>query len=963
MNTLTITSLLLLDGVCLYAVINHLNVGLRRPYNRAHLLFAGLSLGVVLLVLGQYQAYQASTIADYVSALRWNLAFIFAAFILFHWFIAECTGVKPKRFLYGMTVLFSVLLIFNQFAPYTIQYSEVTRLTSLRLPWGEVISEPVARNSVAFYIGSLAVLTDFGYALYALVVAWRREHRRTTLAMLLALGVFLLSAIEGIAVRADAIRFIHLGWFGYLAMIIMMSIALSRETQQRLQESERRFRSLVEQSPLSIQVLSPDGYTRQVNPAWEQLWGARLEQLSGYNMLHDQQLVTKGIMPHIEKGFAGEVVEVPPVMYNPAENPDAPGPERDHWIHSYIYPIKDEAGTIQDVILMHEDVTAKKRIEDAVRLIAAGVSSAIDEQFFQQLVLNLAKVFGADYAFIALQDKYEWTRLNMLAVSDKGQISTELQFSLACVPFNQILNQGTCIYPRDVQKLFPEECLLSDIGIQALIGTPIYEDEHQRGILVVMHTKPIEFFEQAREILDIFAVRIGSELHRQRTQDHIRRLAYQDYLTGLANRAQLHEQLTEALQRAKHMQKKGALMLIDLDHFKTINDALGHDVGDEVLRAVANRISESCGQDILLARLGGDEFVALVESPAQFDATRFQQQVFGLANHILAQLAKPVFAGERAFTIGASIGIVCFPEDGENDLDVLRHADMALYQAKSKGRGIIQLYLSDLEIIATNRLRIEAGLRHAIENDELELYYQPQVDANNTLLGAEVLLRWHSPQLGEVSPAEFIPVAEDTGVIHAIGTWVFEQACASLTRWLRDGEPFHGYLSINVCPWQFARPDFVSDVREILQKHDIDTRRLMLELTETALLYDLNETIQKLKALRLLGLRIALDDFGTGYSSLAYLRDLPLDQLKIDKDFVSELSTTVEHPLVGSMIAIGRHMKLAVVAEGVESESQRDKLTALGCEHFQGYLYCRPVAEQDFLSWLNRKQNLARQSG
>ena len=327
--------------------------------------------------------------------------------------------------------------------------------------------------------------------------------------------------------------------------------------------------------------------------------------------------------------------------------------------------------------------------------------------------------------------------------------------------------------------------------------------------------------------------------------------------------------------------------------------------------------------------------------------------MLSLAQRILTQLTTPVVAGERAFTVGASIGIVGFPEHGKTDLDVLRHADMALYQAKNKGRGGIQAYSPDLEIAATNRLQLEAGLRNAIEHNELELYFQPYVDVAGKPIGAEVLLRWHHPELGDIPPDEFIPVAEDTGLIHNIGGWVFDQACISLKQWSQDGAPFFGHLSINVCPWQFARPDFVSELRETVQRHQIDPHRLMLELTETALLYDISETVGKLKALRVLGFSIALDDFGTGYSSLAYLRDLPLDQLKIDKNFVSELSTTVEHPLVGSMIAIGRHMKLAVIAEGVETQTQRDKLIALGCEHFQGFLFCRPIPERDFLAWLD----------
>ena len=946
--------MLVLTGICLYAVFSHLTIALRQQFNRTHFLFACVTLAVALAVFAVQHTYLTQNLADYISAQRWSLTFILLAFTAFHWFFAEFTEVRPRPFLIGMSLLFCVLFVMNLFQPYSIQYSEIYRLEFLHLPWGELVTKAVGQNSRVFIVGVLAVLIDFGFAIYALSLAWRRTRRRTNLTMLLALGVFLLTGLEGIAVRAGLIDFIHLGLFGFLTMILMMGVVLSHDTQQRLRDSERRFRSLVEQSPFSIQVLSPDGRTEQVNPAWEQLWGAKLDTTRSYNILHDEQLITKGVMPYIVQGFSGTATEIPPIMYDPAVNPGVSNPRRDRWVRAYIYPIKDEANAIRDVILMHEDVTDRKRVEDAIRLIAAGVSSAIDEQFFQQLVLNLAKVFEADYAFIALQDKHDWSRLNMLAICAKGEITSDLNFSLACVPFMRILSEGTCVYPHGVQRLFPEECLLTDSGVQALIGTPLETVNDQRGLLVVMHSEPIEYIEQAREILDIFAVRAGSELHRQQAEAHIRHLAYQDYLTGMANRAQLHERLSATMQRARQTQREGALLLIDLDHFKTINDALGHDVGDEVLRAVGNRLRESCDQDVFLARLGGDEFVALLEMTAQQNLNQFRQAVFTQAQRILTQLANPVYAGERAFTIGASIGIVRFPEDGHTDLDILRHADMALYQAKSKGRGIIQLYLPDLEIAATNRLRIEAGLRTAIEKNELELYYQPLVNAHTESIGAEVLLRWHHPELGDIPPSEFIPVAEDAGLIHSIGGWIFDQACLSLKQWSHDDVPFTGHLSINVCPWQFARPDFVSELRETVQRHQVDPHQLMLELTETALLYDISDTIEKLKALRVMGFSIALDDFGTGYSSLAYLRDLPLDQLKIDKNFVSELSTTVEHPLVGSMIAIGKHMKLAVIAEGVETEIQRDKLIALGCEHFQGFLFCRPIPAADFLVWLDR---------
>lgn len=943
----------MLSGVCVYALINHLGIALRRPTSAMHLCFAGLCLAVVFAIFGRVSAYNANSVNAYISAMRWNLSFVAIGMMLFHWVIAGFSKVRPSPFLDGMTIIFGIMLIWNLVSPYTVQYSEITNLGLLHLPWNEVVTVPVGRRNPFFLFIMFAILADFGYALYALRIAWHRDHSRTTLAMMLAICIFLLTVVEGLAVRASLIHFIQLGWLGFLVMVITMSFVLSHDTQQRLRDSERRFRNLLEQSPFSFQVFSPDGQSRQVNTAWTQLWHAEpFAKTDSYNILQDTSLIANGTMPYIVQGFAGKVSDIPPVQYKPNIPGNDPWDQSDRWIRGFIYPIKDNTNKITDVILMHEDVSDKKRIEDAVQLIAAGVSSVVGEQFFQQLVLNLAEVFKAKYAFVALQDKHDWLKLNALAACSQGVITDELSPSLACVPLMRIMNEGPCIYLNNLQQHFPEECLLRDLDIQALIGTPIQLDNQKSGLLVVMHDGPIEYIEQARDILDIFAARAGAELQRLQAEAHIRKLAYQDYLTGLANRAQLHERLSVALAKHGNNGHEGALLLIDLDHFKIINDALGHDVGDQVLLSVAQRISECCGQGVFLARLGGDEFVALMENSDDVDHDTFLRIVSDQAEIIQSQLTRPICTGDRIFTLGISMGIVHFSNDGKTALDVLRHADMALHQAKDKGRGIIQLYTPQLEVAATKRLQLEAGLRNAIEQKELELYYQPLLDIHGQVFGAEALLRWHHSELGNIPPDSFIPVAEETGLIHSIGTWVFEQACMDLKEWQDKANTFHGYISINVSPWQFARPDFTSEIQAILQRHEVNPQRLILELTETALLHDIYETIEKLQELRQLGLRISMDDFGTGYSSLAYLRNLPLDQLKIDKIFTSELTNTIKQPLVESMITIGRHMNLTVIAEGVETIVQHEKLIKLGCKYFQGYLFSRPLAKPDFLDWL-----------
>jgi diguanylate cyclase (GGDEF)-like protein/PAS domain S-box-containing protein len=957
MDEIAVSSLIVLSGICVYAAVNHLFVALRRPVNLTHLLFAGTCVAATVLALSQIQMYRAQSVTELIVPLKVNVAAatLFLG-ILLPWSVAAYTKVRPRWLLEGLSLAGVLLLAVNAIQPYSLQFQEIQKLESLRLPWGEVLARPVGPNGPWFFVGVAASLVSAGYALFALTMNYRRDRDATTLAMLLGVVLFVMMSAEGILVRAALIDFIHLGAFGFLVLIIVMSAALNFEVRHRVRTSERRFRALVEQSPFSIQVLSADGRIRQVNAAWEKLWGLKAESLAHYNILRDPQLVDRGVMPYIEKAFAGVASEIPPIVYNPEETPTVRGPIRDRWVRSSIYPIKDAAGGINDVILMHEDVTEKKRIEDAIHLIAAGVSGGTGEQFFRQLVQSLAQLFNADYAFIALLDERDAGSVNTLAVSDHGKIAPNFTYALAGTPCTHVIGRSTCVYPRDVQQLFSKDRMLRYMGVESYVGTPLFDEKGvPLGILVVMHGKPLEGLDRAKAILEIFAARSGAELARLRAETHIRRMAYEDHLTGLASRAHMHERLSEMLDEARQSGKLGALILIDLDHFKTINDALSHSVGDEVLRAVARGLGETVPESALLARPGGDEFGVLIDMDTA-DTRDAEREARRLAQEIMARLSSPITVGERAFTIGASIGVVMFPDGGESEPDILRRADIALYRAKSLGRGNIQFYLPSLQAAASTRLRLEEGLRQAIAKDELELYFQPLVDAAGRMIGAEALLRWHHADMGEVAPAMFIPIAEETGLIHSIGRWVSNRACSRLKDWLRAGVPFVGHLSINVSPWQFARPDFVEQVREALIAHGIDPGRMMLELTETALLYDVEDTIGKLKALRTLGLRVALDDFGTGYSSLSHLKDLPLDAIKIDQSFVGELDGVKEHPLVETIVAIGRHMRLGVVAEGVESEAQRETLVKLGCEGFQGYLFCRPLPEPAFLKWLSEKR-------
>jgi|GEM_PF-5966186 len=728
--------------------------------------------------------------------------------------------------------------------------------------------------------------------------------------------------------------------------------------QAALRASETRFRSLMEQSPFSIQVLSPAGQTLQVNPAWERLWGKKAETIRNYNILQDPQLAEDGILPYIEKGFAGQAAEIPPVYYSALASPALQSSICDRWVRGYIYPLKDDVGVVREVIMMHEDVTDEKLCEDAIRQIAAGVSSKTDGPFFRGLVTQLARLFNAEYAFIGVLDNQNPQTITTLAVVAHGEIVDNLTYSVENSPCKNLIEQGTCVYPQGVSELFPDAAILKDQRIESYIGAPLYDsDGHALGVIAVFGGRPMRDSATLVDILEIFAARSGAEIQRLRAEEHMHRMAFHDYLTGMPNRAKLHMHLSEAIEQAKKRRGHGAVLLIDLDHFKTINDALGHEMGDIVLREVARQLEEIVSGRAFAARMGGDEFIAVMADDG-LDEPAIIAQSRRLAEDIMGRLAAPIAVGERTLSIGASIGITLFPQQGATTLDALRCVDMALYRAKELGRNNIQFFLPSMQALADERLQLERGLHDAIANGELLLNFQPQLDSDGHVTGAEVLLRWNHPSRGAISPTTFIPVAEATGAIHQVGEWVLNEACGRLAAWTDSNVPFHRHLSVNVSPWQFAHPGFVPTVRRIVIAHSLDPRRLMLEITESALLDDLTETVAKLTELRSMGIRTSLDDFGTGYSSLSYLKDLPLDELKIDQSFVKQLGLDSNSPLVEAIIAVGQHLGLSVIGEGVESTGQRDRLTALGCKNFQGYLFSRPLPEQEFLAWLSENQGL-----
>ena len=436
----------------------------------------------------------------------------------------------------------------------------------------------------------------------------------------------------------------------------------------------------------------------------------------------------------------------------------------------------------------------------------------------------------------------------------------------------------------------------------------------------------------------------------------IHRMAYYDALTHLPNRRLLMDRLGlgQALAASRRSGQHGALLFLDLDNFKTLNDTRGHDVGDLLLVEIAQRLNASVREGDTVGRLGGDEFVLMLEDLSE-DVEEAILQAGMVGVKVREAIALPYLLKGIEFTCTTSIGVSLFGNHDASADDMLKHADLAMYHAKKSGRNALCFFDPDMQAKLVEHSALENDLRHALERRQLRLHYQIQVDSARRAIGAEALLRWEHPGRSLVTPAEFIPLAEETGLIVPIGLWVLQTACARIRDWSANPATRDLQLAINVSARQFRQSDFVEQVQQALSATGINPARLKIELTESMVLDNVSDTITKMHALKALGVSFSMDDFGTGHSSLSYLKQLPLDQLKIDQSFVRDLATDPnDAAIVRAIITLGQTFGLNVIAEGVETEAQREFLELNGCHAFQGYLFSRPLPPEAFEKFLEQ---------
>ena len=444
---------------------------------------------------------------------------------------------------------------------------------------------------------------------------------------------------------------------------------------------------------------------------------------------------------------------------------------------------------------------------------------------------------------------------------------------------------------------------------------------------------------------------------RKKADALIHELAFYDPLTGLANRRLLSDRLQQTLLACASNASAGALFFIDLDHFKVLNDTRGHDQGDILLQAVAQRLRESVRELDTVARLGGDEFVVVMGN-LQGSKAHIQSQCEAVGRQILTALRLPYTLGETEHRCSASVGVTLFDGSHTSIDELLKQADLAMYRSKDSGRNQLQFFAASMSDEAMARATTETELRSAIETGHLVLHYQPQVHHDGTVIGAEALVRWAHPTGGLVQPNDFIAIAEETELIVPLGHWVLQTACFQLQRWSLQPRMAHLSIAVNVSACQFRADGFVQSVAACLRASGADGQKLVLELTESVLISDVSHTVQTMQELKALGVQCALDDFGTGYSSLSYLKELPIYQLKIDRSFVRDiLNTPSDAAIARAVIALARGLDMRILAEGVETADQRAFLSELGCQAYQGFFFSRPVDVQQFEAWFNHHQN------
>jgi diguanylate cyclase (GGDEF)-like protein/PAS domain S-box-containing protein len=575
------------------------------------------------------------------------------------------------------------------------------------------------------------------------------------------------------------------------------------------------------------------------------------------------------------------------------------------------------------------NIDDRKRAEAASQNSEKNLRTLFESSRDAWLLLDDNGIFDANQSALTLYGCDDIEALKSLSVEDRsspiqenGEDSKELSKKHIKKAFDIGSNQFEWkIKNQQTNKIIDVEVLLSTVEIN--------------GRIILQST--------AREITE-----------RKEMEAKVEKLAYEDDLTGLVNRRTMLERLTHILNIYKRTNNNGALLFIDLDHFKVVNDTMGHSTGDAVLKQVAERLKGSVREGDSISRFGGDEFVVMLEE-LDHNSIRAARRAETVCENLLVDLNTPYKIDGRDLPLTASIGVTMFSGDSSAK-DLLQQSDIAMYQAKAAGRNTVRFFDPKMQAAVDARANTEQLIKNALSNNLFELHYQLQINSDGQVLGAEALLRLHHPTKKYIPPMEYIPVAEETGLIVHIGNWVLNTACQQLNAWQKQPSTEHLSIAVNVSSIEFKQPEFVDNVLRAIKASDIDPKQLKLELTETMLVEDIDDIIVKMNQLKDTGVQFSLDDFGTGYSSLQYLKQLPLDQLKVDQSFVRDLEDDPQdRSIVKTIISMAKGLELDIIAEGVETVEQQKMLLAFGCPNYQGYLFAKPMPIKDFNALIQEK--------
>ncbi|HEY3299133.1 MAG TPA: EAL domain-containing protein [Methylophilaceae bacterium] len=783
MFELIVPSFYILTGFCCYACFTHFAVGFDRPRNYPQILFGFTTLVLMFFSVFNIQTLTAETIDSFVVSLRWTLAFGALLYGCLFWFVAISTKKIPVALSIFVAIFVVVLIAINFSQPYTLQFSHIDELTRLTLPWGETLTYAIGQPNKYFLIRVLTLNLTLLYLVYVLGRVYFNDRTGVNLAMFLSMIFLIIFVVQGILARLSIIHFVPLGMYGFLGLVVTMSLILRHDLRQKSRLANNVYDAIAE----GMMVLDANSKIISVNPAFTLITGYQLNEVLG----RDPTYLSSGRQ---------------------------------------------------------------------------------DERFYQEM-WDTVKATG------------KW--------------------------------QGELWNKRKSGEAYCEWLSISTI----------YNDDHSVS-------RRIGF--------------LRDNTDEKLNEEIIWKQANFDDLTGLLNRRALTERLDQEIKRSSSLGLSFALILVDLDRFKEVNDMLGHAVGDALLKIVGQRMENSVSSTCAIGRLGGDEFAIVIGDVVDIS------NVGSIASTLLERLATPYRLGQDFAFTSASIGITFYPEDAIDITSLWKNADQAMYAAKCQGRNQYQYYTPELQEAADKRGRLSRDLHDAVHGNQFILHYQPIINLQSGAIHkAEALVRWKHPELGTISPADFIPIAEENGQIVEIGNWVFCEAANQVAR-LREIYSAEFQISINKSPVQFRSSLNKHDNwLEYLQEKGLSGSSIVVEITEGLLMEAKDDIYSQLMLFRDNGMQVALDDFGTGYSSLSYLKKFDIDYIKIDQSFIRNLTPQSEDiTLCEAMVVMAHKLGIKVIAEGVETEQQRDLLKRIGCDYGQGYWFSKPVPADAFEKYL-----------